>query len=93
MTVRRIILCLSGIVTTLFIVAVVLSQGIFLTSVQLTMVDSDIRNLNRQNKELEVQVAKLESVETVLPLAIAQGFSENSSVMYLNTTGKLARNE
>ncbi|MFA6005103.1 MAG: hypothetical protein WC775_01315 [Patescibacteria group bacterium] len=93
MTTKKLLVCLGGVVMMLFISAVVLSQGVFLTNVQLALVDNDIQILDRQNKELEVQVAKRESTETVLPLAISLGFSENPSVMYLDTTDKLARNE
>jgi cell division protein FtsL len=93
MTTKNVLLYMGGAVAMLFVFAVVLSQAIFLTNVQLALVDSDIQMLDRQNKELEVQVAKRESVETILPLALTLGFSENSSVMYLDTTDKLARNE
>lgn len=84
---------LGGVVILLFVVAVILSQSIFLTNVSIALFNQNINDLDRQNKEMSVQVAKLESIETILPLALKQGFVENSSVLYLDTTDKLARNE
>ena len=93
MNTKVLTLSIGSMVASLFVVAVILSQAIFLTNVSIAFLNNDIRDLSRQNKEMNVQVAKLESVETIIPQAKKQGFLENSSVIYLDTTAKLARNE
>lgn len=93
MSTKQLAFGIGGIVITLFVAAVVLSQAIFITNVNIALVSREVAELTRQNKEMSVQVAKLESIETILPLAVKQGFSEDASILYLDTTDKLARNE
>lgn len=67
----------------LFIANMIISQLTFLTNLEIVSIQSAHEKLNFENKELNVQVSRLEAVDVLFSKAVKLGFEKNSRVFYL----------
>lgn len=70
----------------LFLVNLFVSQRIFVANIELTSINREIAKLEESNKELEINVSRVESVETIVKKAKQLGFDDELRVIYLDTT-------
>ena len=70
----------------LFLVNLFVSQRIFVTNIELTKTNREITKLEESNKELEITVSRVESVDAILKKAKLLGFDDVPRIIYLDTT-------
>lgn len=70
----------------LFLINLFVSQRIFVTNIELTNTNREIAKLEESNKELEINVSRVESVDTIVKKAKLLGFDDEMRIIYLDTT-------